>query len=94
MKNIPKAKKCEWCGKEFIAKTAVGKYCSNKCYKEANRNRSQNRRHNASKESKIVKSYEERTKRINREVELARQQGMSYGQWVALKTIMETRIKL
>lgn len=94
MKNNTKIKKCEWCGKEFVAKTAVGKYCSNKCYREVNKLRARELRKSPKQDEKTIKSYEERTRRINRKIELARQQGMSYGEWQALKTIRETRIKL
>lgn len=99
-KELKKIKKCKWCGKEFTDKYRRS-YCSAECQKEANRKRSrddyeQKYKHIERKTKKKTRerSFEQRSKSIARKNELARQQGMSYGEWVALKTIMETRIRL
>ena len=42
--NIRLAKNCEYCGKDFIAKTTVTKYCGDPCAKKAYKARKRNQK--------------------------------------------------
>lgn len=71
--------KCECCGKEFISKTKQ-KYCSLNCKEWMMHGKKKEKPKELKAEPKQVKSFSE----INHE---AKELGMSYGKYVAMKKI-------
>ena len=72
-------KNCEICGGKFAAARRTVKYCSDVCRKEGNRR-------NAAERSRSPYDKTEKEKRPDRIAEinkLAREAGLSYGQYVA-----------
>lgn len=70
-------KKCDYCKKDFYAANHNKKYCSKECMKAAQKERDKAR-------------YEEKKKELERPTlteinRRAREAGMSYGQYVAMK---------
>ena len=82
--------RCEHCGREFLADRAYTKYCSYECKEAVKKARRKDYNKKYKKNKKADKTDKGRTSLtdINR---MAREAGMSYGQYVAQKYIENMR---
>ena len=81
-------KKCAYCKKDFYAKTHQTKYCCMKCKRAAQSQRDKERAEDPSYLKKTDNKPKSNINEINRK---AREAGMSYGKYVAMKYIEEHR---
>ena len=78
-----KTRKCEVCGEAFQANSTKRKYCSDACYKKANREKQKERKYVEAKE--LETSIKERFPGYSKIAAIcvaAKAEGLSYGQYV------------
>ena len=78
-----KTRKCEVCGEAFQANSTKRKYCSDACYKKANRERQKERKYVEAKELEF--SIQERFPGYSKIAAIcvaAKEEDLSYGQYV------------
>lgn len=81
-------KECEICGSEFYSQTARQKVCSHECFLERARRTS---RKATREKNETKKEAEERALSLDEKIAKARELGISYGKYVALKHAKRTK---
>lgn len=76
-------RKCVVCGKWFFSNVVNKICCSKECYKERNRELNRNAKMRKEKEAEAVKIKKKQQVSFNDIIRLAKEEGISYGEYVS-----------